>query len=190
MIGKQLKKVINESEVSVKEIADKLDLTPQSLYKMFKKESVESKYLEKIADILNLPMSVFFPGEKPVANVYAPKNYSQNRPGFLYLEEFFLKQEALRDRYEMRDLPVRRLLFLKHSVLDILVVEQLFDALEEIETLIASKDEESKKRYIEDYFSHRIVPKIRKSTFNSIVEHRLIEDDLITDYLSNFVSEY
>ena len=60
MIGEKIKKIIEKSEFSVSDIAQKIGTTNQNLYYILKKDSIESKYLEKIAAILNVPVCSFF----------------------------------------------------------------------------------------------------------------------------------
>ena len=60
IIGEKIKKKIIEARFSVNEIAKRLNTTSQNMYKIFKKDSVESKYLEQIAEILEITISDFF----------------------------------------------------------------------------------------------------------------------------------
>lgn len=59
-IGERISIAINKSDFSVKEVSEKLNTTTQNLYKLFKKDSIDSKYLESIADVLGLSPSFFF----------------------------------------------------------------------------------------------------------------------------------
>ena len=73
MIGKNIKTVIDASGMSYSQVADMLDITYQYLFKIFNKDSVETRYLFEIAKILNIPVVKFFEGEpggiSPVINV-------------------------------------------------------------------------------------------------------------------------
>lgn len=59
-IGEKVRLAVSFSNLSVKEIAEKLDTTTQNIYKLFKKDSIDSKYLENIAQLLDLSPSHFF----------------------------------------------------------------------------------------------------------------------------------
>jgi transcriptional regulator with XRE-family HTH domain len=60
MMGDKLKKLIDDSGVNIDELALKIGVSKQTLYNWFKKDSIESKYLEIVATIFNVPISYFF----------------------------------------------------------------------------------------------------------------------------------
>jgi len=62
-IGLALKQVIEGKGLNKAELARKLRITPQGLNSMFKRESMETKTLTKIADLIEVPIPYFF-GEK------------------------------------------------------------------------------------------------------------------------------
>jgi transcriptional regulator with XRE-family HTH domain len=59
-MGEIIKEVIKESKYSVNDIAKKLGVTPQNLYRIFKKDSLETKYLEQLAEVLEIEIIDFF----------------------------------------------------------------------------------------------------------------------------------
>ena len=59
-IGEKIKSTIEGSGLSISEVARRIGTSYQNLNKIFKKDSIESKYLEKIANVLNIPIDVFF----------------------------------------------------------------------------------------------------------------------------------
>lgn len=59
-IGEKIRQAIVNSPYTVTEIAEKLGTSNQNLYKIFKKDSVDSKYLEGISKLLKLNISFFF----------------------------------------------------------------------------------------------------------------------------------
>lgn len=59
-IGKNIKSIIAEKKYSAKDIASQLGVSYQHLYRIFASESVESRYLISISEILNVPVSTFF----------------------------------------------------------------------------------------------------------------------------------
>ena len=58
-IGKNIKAIISQSNYSAKDIAAKLDVSYQYLYKIFNSESVDSKYLFQLSEILKIPITAF-----------------------------------------------------------------------------------------------------------------------------------
>ena len=62
-VGKRIKTMIDESKYSAKEIAEKMGTSFQNVYRLFEKESVETKHLFKIAEALGIQISQFFEEE-------------------------------------------------------------------------------------------------------------------------------
>jgi len=60
MVGYKIKHIIKKSDFSVKHVAKKIGMTHQNLYRLLKKESIESKHLERIAKLLDVPVGYFF----------------------------------------------------------------------------------------------------------------------------------
>jgi len=63
-IGERVKKLINKSPFSINDVAIKIGTSNQNLYKILRKDSIESRYLEQIADVLNISIMQFFVDEK------------------------------------------------------------------------------------------------------------------------------
>lgn len=59
-VGKNIKSIIAEKKISAKDIAIQLDISYQHLYRIFASESVESRYLISLSEILKVPISLFF----------------------------------------------------------------------------------------------------------------------------------
>lgn len=62
-IGNNIKSIIFKSIYSAKDISEKLGVSYQYLYKIFNSENVDTKYLFKLAEILDIPVTAFFPEE-------------------------------------------------------------------------------------------------------------------------------
>jgi len=62
-IGKRIKLLLDESKYSAKEIAEKMGTSFQNVYRLFEKESVETKYLFVIAEALGISITQFFEEE-------------------------------------------------------------------------------------------------------------------------------
>lgn len=59
LIGEKIKKAIEASNVTQEQVAAHAEMSIGNLYKIYKRDSVESRYLVKIAEILNLPVDYF-----------------------------------------------------------------------------------------------------------------------------------
>lgn len=59
MIGEKIKKAIEESGIAIRQFAIKIGMSEQNLHKTFKRDSVETKTLQKICEALNLSYSYF-----------------------------------------------------------------------------------------------------------------------------------
>lgn len=68
MTGRELKKKIQEINITVKDLADKLNMSPQALNTIFNVADVKSGTLEKIADVLKVNMSFFYPESAGIVN--------------------------------------------------------------------------------------------------------------------------
>nr|NQU93508.1 helix-turn-helix transcriptional regulator [Bacteroidota bacterium] len=60
MIGNNIKRIMQHKGWSVNDLADDLGMTVQSLYRIFKKDSIESKHLVRIAEIFDIPIGTLF----------------------------------------------------------------------------------------------------------------------------------
>ena len=63
MTGKQLKGKIAQQNISALAIAKKLGISPQALNSTFNAADVKSGTLERIAEVLGVKMSFFYPAE-------------------------------------------------------------------------------------------------------------------------------
>ncbi|PKP48107.1 MAG: hypothetical protein CVT94_09460 [Bacteroidetes bacterium HGW-Bacteroidetes-11] len=59
-VGSRMKVLINNSNLSVKEISEKMGISPPNIYRLYERESVETKYLVKLSEIFEIPISYFF----------------------------------------------------------------------------------------------------------------------------------
>ena len=68
MIGERIKELCQGSGHRLTWIADKVGMTYQNLFKIFKKDSVDTKFIIKLASIINVPIWSFFNEEAPELN--------------------------------------------------------------------------------------------------------------------------
>lgn len=68
MTGKELKKKIQETGITVKDLANRLNMSPQALNTIFNVADVKSGTLEKIAGVLSVNMSFFYPMPAEIVN--------------------------------------------------------------------------------------------------------------------------
>lgn len=61
----KVSKLLTEKKISIPKLALQLQMTKQNLYQILKSNDIHVSTLEKIAKILNVPMSHFFPEEQP-----------------------------------------------------------------------------------------------------------------------------
>ena len=74
MTGKELKEKIAVQNISSLAIAKKLGISPQALNSTFNAADVKSGTLERIAEVLGVSMSFFYPSEKGVQSTIASGN--------------------------------------------------------------------------------------------------------------------
>ena len=61
MKGVEVKKVLTGAGVTQRDLAEKLDTTPQNVNNLLSKEDVRTGFLEDICRVTGLPMSSFYP---------------------------------------------------------------------------------------------------------------------------------
>jgi transcriptional regulator with XRE-family HTH domain len=59
-VGNELRTIMRNKKLKQTEIAKKLNMTPVNLSKILKKESIDAALLEKIAKVIDTPVSFFF----------------------------------------------------------------------------------------------------------------------------------
>ena len=63
MNGQTLKQKLQSKNTSFADLAERLGITAQSLHSCFKVQDVGSNRIEQIAQVLELPMSFFYPSD-------------------------------------------------------------------------------------------------------------------------------
>lgn len=63
----RVKEVARERGISLHEIAEKIGISPQSLYNMLGHDNVSVKQLEKYADAIGVPVSIFFTNQEKLS---------------------------------------------------------------------------------------------------------------------------
>jgi len=60
VLGEKVKKLIETNGYSVNKMAKEIGIANTYMYKIVKMESIDTKYLVKIASVLNIPVTAFF----------------------------------------------------------------------------------------------------------------------------------
>jgi DNA-binding Xre family transcriptional regulator len=67
MVGDKIKQLVDNQQVMNRhEVAEKMGISENNLYRLYKRESVETKYLLCLCDIFNVSINYFFNNESPV----------------------------------------------------------------------------------------------------------------------------
>jgi DNA-binding Xre family transcriptional regulator len=69
MSGEQLKKILGKTGKSYVEIAALLGISSQSLYQMFKADDIKSGMIEKLCNVLNEDVTLFYGGGDKISAV-------------------------------------------------------------------------------------------------------------------------
>ena len=59
-IKERIKEIIDKKGITIRELASKINMSEQNLYKCFRRNSIELKYLEQMSEFLEIPLSYFF----------------------------------------------------------------------------------------------------------------------------------
>ena len=92
-IGEIVSDLIKKSNLSVNEIAEKIGMTNQNLYKILKKDTIESKYLIHFSKILNVDISIFFKDLEQIDGV--TKNIKEVTMTISTVFEYYLKKDYI-----------------------------------------------------------------------------------------------
>lgn len=94
MLGKKLKKLVQNSDKSNAEIATYLGCSVNNLYNFYKKNSLDSEVITKSCELFNVPLSYFL-GEI-AENIEAPKKIEvQKQSQELLKENYSLSKELI-----------------------------------------------------------------------------------------------
>jgi len=64
-----IKKLLFDKKMSIELLAAKIEMTRQNLANIFKRNSIETKHLQKIADVLEVPITYFFGNKTDNSNI-------------------------------------------------------------------------------------------------------------------------
>ncbi len=67
-VGSRIKDLVRGSNYSVKEISEKLEISTPNVYRLFERESVETKYLIKLSELFNISIAYFFPNSNVLSS--------------------------------------------------------------------------------------------------------------------------
>ena len=61
-IGEKIKQLVDDTDSRTDDVAKRLGMSVQNLYKIYKKDSCESKYLETLMEMFDVDSHFFFEG--------------------------------------------------------------------------------------------------------------------------------
>lgn len=85
----KVKRLLAEKKMTIDQLAAGIEMTKQNLHDRFKKESIDTKHLEKIADFLDVNISYFFADDDNKSLQESPAKYD------LYEEVIKAKDETI-----------------------------------------------------------------------------------------------
>lgn len=75
MIGEKIRQLIeNQNKYNKKEVAEIIQTSETNLHLLMKKQSVETKYLEGLSQLFNVPMNYFFDENTPKSKQASPES--------------------------------------------------------------------------------------------------------------------
>lgn len=63
-IGEKIKELVLDTDSRTDDVAEKLGMSVQNLYKIYKKDSCETKYLETLMNLYGIDSNYFFEGRE------------------------------------------------------------------------------------------------------------------------------
>lgn len=100
----KIKVIAKERGIAINELAEQLGITPQAIHLMVRENSTKTDTLERIAQILQVPVSVFFEEEKETINQTQNGGSGNKLAGGNFTEGFNLEEhdELIRLREEVK----------------------------------------------------------------------------------------
>jgi len=68
LIGEKIKKAIERTSLDPVKVAAAINMSTANLYRIFKRDSVETKYLLRLSSLLNIPLSYFYEDSQTIDN--------------------------------------------------------------------------------------------------------------------------
>lgn len=188
MVGKKIKHQISISGLSVSEVAEQLHISPQNLYKIFKKESVESKYLIKLAELLKIPISNFFPGEGTRIQQLVSSEYNTGVFLHKYFNERF-KIEKSNLPEDTKKILLKRKQFLIDKLARFSRLESMFRIIEEIERYCFNGTPESTQAFIKHMLGVEFPTFFDPDIVKQVIQEGLIINEQLKEYLINLIEK-
>ena len=101
-LGEKVKQAIERSGIPIRQVAQKIEMSEQNLYRSFKKNNLSALNLKKIADRVGLPIGLFF--DETTAGVAEPTEPYQTRPNYDLLSGEAKTTELLQCREKLAGL--------------------------------------------------------------------------------------
>ena len=90
----RIKIELEHKGISVRELCYKIDVTEQGLHQMIRKKSMKIEILERISNVLSLPMSYWFENEEN-AKYVASDGMDRNKPNSGKKKNYKLSDEKI-----------------------------------------------------------------------------------------------
>lgn len=100
----KIKVIAKERGIAINELAEQLGITPQAVHLMVRENSTKTDTLERIAQILQVPVTVFFDEEKETIKQTQNGGRGNKQAGGNFTEGFNLEEhdELIRLREEVK----------------------------------------------------------------------------------------
>jgi transcriptional regulator with XRE-family HTH domain len=165
MIGARIHSLVKSKRISINQIAEKLNITNQQVYNIFKKKHIDSSYLFQFAEILDVSPDVLLMGADG-------GDFSTRAVSELQKEIAQLKKRIAELEEQLAD---------KNQVLDFMNRESLLTYSVLIQVL-----SETQTRKNNDYITNTLGPLSRSRIFDPDFLQKLLDMDYITDEAYQF----
>jgi len=100
----KIKVIAKERGITISELAEQLGMTPQAVHLMVRENSTKTDTLERVAQILQVPITVFFDEEKETIKQTQNGESGNRLAGGNFIEGFNLEEhdELIRLREEVK----------------------------------------------------------------------------------------
>jgi transcriptional regulator with XRE-family HTH domain len=172
----------NEKKMTLKELASGIGITEHGLQRIIKENTTKIDTLEKISNLLDVPISYFF-----TSNLTLQEKLSDAVDFNAYIIKYLKKIEDLKMSGLSpgeTGIKIKRYEYIKKHIIEVSQIELIIKTIEDIELVLQNYPEETSINYLNEYFQGSFpVP-------SYFIVKEIIDQDLIQNiHLKNYLKQ-
>jgi len=168
----KIKYLLSENSLTQKELCDNIGMSTQNLRKIFDRDSIETKHLQNIANVFQVPVTFFFEEKEG--------NYTGNIQNSTVITA---QNGKINYKSECESLKVKNKELRKNNLFYWEYIESLIDAITEIYVKIVEEKPEMKEFLSEQRETRQFISQI--NTLKRLADQKIIFSHKFFDYFEN-----